>query len=202
MTQPVTDGRARCPWCLGVSDAYLAYHDSEWGVPARDDATQFEFLVLEAAQAGLSWSTILHKRAGYARAFAGFDPEKVARFNTRSVERLIKDTGIVRNRLKIQAAINNARRFLEIREAFGSFSDYLWEFVEGRPVVNRWRTQQEVPASTPLSDAVSRDLKARGFKFVGSTIIYAHLQATGLVNDHLVSCFRHRDCMAAATRLG
>lgn len=187
------DRRKRCPWCLGVSDAYVDYHDTEWGVPARDDATQFEFLVLEAAQAGLSWSTVLHKRAGYHRAFAGFDPEKVARFNARSVERLVNDAGIVRNRLKIEAAINNARRFLEVRDAHGSFSDYLWAFVGGEPVVNRWRTQKQVPATSPLSDAISRDLKARGFKFVGSTIIYAHLQATGLVNDHLVTCFRYAE---------
>ena len=190
----IHDGRTRCPWCLGVSDAYVAYHDEEWGVPARDDDVQFEFLVLEAAQAGLSWSTVLNKREGYRRAFAGFDPARVARFNSRSVERLVADAGIIRNRLKIEAAINNARRFLEVRESFGSFSDYLWGFVDGRPVVNRWREQQQVPASTALSDAVSRDLKARGFRFVGSTIIYAHLQATGLVNDHLVSCFRHPEC--------
>jgi len=190
----IDDGRTRCPWCLGVSDAYVKYHDEEWGVPARGDAEQFEFLVLEAAQAGLSWSTVLHKRAGYRRAFAGFDPEKVARFNVRSVERLVQDPGIVRNRQKIEAAINNARRFLEVRETFGSFGDYLWAFVDGEPVANRWRDQKQVPASTPLSDAVSRDLKARGFRFVGTTIVYAHLQATGLVNDHLVSCFRHREC--------
>lgn len=193
MKHSIDDGRTRCPWCLGVSDAYVKYHDEEWGVPARDDATQFEFLVLEAAQAGLSWSTVLHKRHGYRRAFADFDPEKVARFNVRSVERLVRDAGIVRNRQKIEAAINNARRFLEVREGFGSFSDYLWAFVDGEPVVNRWRDQKQMPASTPLSDAVSRDLKARGFRFVGTTIVYAHLQATGLVNDHLVSCFRHRE---------
>lgn len=192
--QVIRDGRPRCPWCLGVSEAYVAYHDGEWGVPAREDAVQFEFLVLEAAQAGLSWSTVLHKREGYRRAFAGFDPARVARFNARSVERLVGDAGIVRNRLKIEAAINNARRFLDVQASFGSFSDYLWGFVDGRPVVNRWRAQQEVPASTALSDAISRDLKTRGFRFVGSTIIYAHLQATGLVNDHLLSCFRHPEC--------
>ena len=168
----------------------------------RDDAGQFEFLVLESAQAGLSWSTVLHKRAGYRRAFAGFDPEKVARFNSRSVERLMGDAGIIRNRLKIQAAIGNARAFLAVREEFGSFSAYLWDFVDGRPVVNRWRAMREVPASTPLSDRISKDLKARGFKFVGSTIIYAHLQATGLVNDHLVGCFRHAECIAAGASLG
>jgi DNA-3-methyladenine glycosylase I len=196
------DGRMRCGWCLGVSDAYLEYHDREWGSPVRDDAGQFEFLVLESAQAGLSWSTVLHKRAGYRAAFAGFDPEKVARFNSRSVDRLLADAGIIRNRLKIQAAIGNARAFLAVREQFGSFSEYLWEFVEGRPVVNQWREMREVPASTPLSDRVSKDMKARGFKFVGSTIVYAHLQATGLVNDHLVDCFRRAECIAASAPLG
>jgi DNA-3-methyladenine glycosylase I len=189
------DIRQRCDWSLGVSDAYLAYHDEEWGMPARDDARQFEFLVLESAQAGLSWSTILHKRAGYRRAFAGFDPARVARFNRRSVERLMADSGIVRNRQKIEAAIGNARAFLELQSRFGSFSDYLWGFVDGKPVVNRWREMRQVPAATPLSDGISRDLKSRGFKFVGSTIVYAHLQATGLVNDHLVGCFRHRECL-------
>lgn len=192
------NGRSRCDWCLGVSDAYLAYHDEEWGLPARDDARQFEFLVLESAQAGLSWSTVLHKREGYRRAFAGFDPAKVARFNSRSVERLVGDAGIIRNRQKIVAAIGNARAFLEVQAEFGSFVNYLWGFVDGSPVVNRWRAMRQVPASTPLSDAISKDLKARGFRFVGSTIVYAHLQATGLVNDHLVSCFRHSECAAAA----
>ena len=196
------DARPRCGWCLGVNEAYLAYHDQEWGRPVRDDAGQFEFLVLESAQAGLSWSTVLNKRAGYRRAFAGFDPEKVARFNRRSVERLVGDPGIIRNRLKIESAIGNARAFLEVRAAFGSFSAYLWDFVDGRPVVNHWREMRQVPASTPLSDRVSKDLKARGFRFVGSTIMYAHLQATGLVNDHLVSCFRHAECVAEAATLG
>ena len=202
MTRRDHDERPRCPWSLGVSDAYLAYHDEEWGVPVQDDRVQFEFLVLEAAQAGLAWSTVLHKRAGYRRAFAGFDPERVARFNARSVERLVKDPGIVRNRLKIEAAIGNARRFLEVQEACGSFSDYLWDFVGGQPVVNRWRSQEQLPASTPLSDTVSRDLKQRGFRFVGSTIVYAHLQATGLVNDHLISCFRHAACVAGGRSFG
>jgi DNA-3-methyladenine glycosylase I len=200
MTAP--DDRPRCDWCLGVSDAYLAYHDLEWGCPVRDDAGQFEFLVLESAQAGLSWSTVLNKRAGYRRAFAGFDPEKVARFNRRSVARLVADAGIIRNRLKIEAAISNARRFLAVQEEFGAFSDYLWGFVDGRPVVNHWRSMREVPASTPLSDRISKDLKERGFRFVGSTIVYAHLQATGLVNDHLLSCFRRAECIAEAASLG
>jgi DNA-3-methyladenine glycosylase I len=196
------DQRRRCDWCLGVSEAYTAYHDEEWGWPLRDDAGQFEFLVLESAQAGLSWSTVLHKRDGYRRAFAGFDPEKVARFNRRSVARLLGDAGIIRNRLKIESAIGNARAFLAVREEFGSFSDYLWDFVDGRPLVNRWREMRQVPASTPLSDRISTDLKARGFKFVGSTIVYAHLQATGLVNDHLLGCFRHAECIAEAATLG
>ena len=196
------DERRRCDWCLGVSAAYTAYHDEEWGRPLLNDAGQFEFLVLESAQAGLSWSTVLHKRAGYRRAFAGFDPEKVARFNRRSVARLLGDAGIIRNRLKIESAIGNARAFLAVREEFGSFSDYLWDFVDGRPVVNRWREMRQVPASTPLSDRISTDLKARGFKFVGSTIVYAHLQATGLVNDHLLGCFRHAECIAEAATLG
>lgn len=196
------DEPIRCGWCLGVSAAYIAYHDEEWGRPVRHDAGQFEFLVLESAQAGLSWSTVLHKRAGYRRAFAGFDPDKVARFNSRSIERLVGDAGIIRNRLKIQAAIGNARAFLEVQNEFGSFSRYLWGFVDGRPVVNHWREMRDVPAATPLSDSISKDLKARGFKFVGSTIVYAHLQATGLVNDHLVDCFRHAECVAAAAALG
>jgi DNA-3-methyladenine glycosylase I len=190
----------RCPWALGVSDAYLAYHDTEWGVPVRDDRKHFEFLVLESAQAGLSWATILHKREGYRRAFADFDPERVARFNARSVERLVADAGIVRNRAKIEAAIGNARAFLDVVGAFGSFDAYVWQFVGGRPIVNRFRTMQDVPATSAESDALSKDLKHRGFRFVGSTIVYAHMQATGLVNDHLVGCFRHAECTATARK--
>lgn len=188
------DRRRRCPWSLGVSPAYLAYHDEEWGVPVRDDRRQFEFLILEGAQAGLSWSTVLHRRDGYRRAFADFDPVRVARFTPARLARLLADPGIIRNRLKVEAAVSNARAFLAIQAERGSFSDYLWSFVDGRPVQNRWRSQGDVPATSPVSDAVSRDLKRRGFRFVGSTIVYAHLQATGLVNDHLVSCFRHREC--------
>jgi DNA-3-methyladenine glycosylase I len=190
--------RRRCPWGESGDEAYRRYHDDEWGVPVRDDRRLFEFLVLESAQAGLAWSTILNKRDGYARAFAGFDPERVARFNRRSVERLLGDAGIVRNRLKIESAISNARRFLALQETCGSFSDYLWDFVDGVPVQNRWRSQERVPASTPLSDRISKDLKSRGFRFVGSTIVYAYLQATGVVNDHLVSCFRHAECARLA----
>jgi DNA-3-methyladenine glycosylase I len=198
----MAEASSRCDWCLGVSEAYTAYHDEEWGVPVTDDRRQFEFLVLESAQAGLSWSTVLHKRDGYRRAFAAFDPERVARFNRRSVERLVGDAGIIRNRRKIEAAIGNARAFLELQAQHGSFSQWLWGFIDGRPVVNRWRSMSEVPATTPLSDLVSRELKARGFRFVGSTIVYAHLQATGLVNDHLLGCYRHRECVALGRRLG
>jgi DNA-3-methyladenine glycosylase I len=188
----------RCPWSEGVSDAYLAYHDTEWGVPARDDARQFEFLVLEGAQAGLSWATILHRRDGYRRAFAGFDPQRVARFTPKRIAALLQDPGIVRNRLKVEATVGNARAFLAVQEAFGSFADYAWRFVEDRPVQNRWRHPSDVPATTPASDALSKDLRQRGFRFVGSTIVYAHMQATGMVNDHLVGCFRHAECRALA----
>ena len=186
--------RVRCPWSQGVSDAYETYHDDEWGVPARDDRLQFEFLILEGAQAGLSWSTVLHKRDGYRKAFANFDPEKVARFGKRKIESLIANPAIIRNRLKIRSAVTNAQAFLALVEAEGSFSDYIWGFVDGEPIVNRWKKSTDVPASTPVSDALSKDLKQRGFKFVGTTIIYAHMQATGLVNDHLVGCYRYREC--------
>jgi DNA-3-methyladenine glycosylase I len=178
----------------------MAYHDEEWGVPVRDDRVHFEFLVLEAAQAGLSWWTILRKRDGYRRAFADFDAAKVARFTPRTVEKLMQDASIVRNRQKIEAAIANARAFLAIQKEFGTFDRYVWEFVGGKPIVNRWRKQGDVPATSEESDALSKDLKGRGFKFVGSTIVYAHMQATGLVNDHLVSCFRYRDSGARASR--
>jgi DNA-3-methyladenine glycosylase I len=182
---------ARCPWSEGIDPAYQLYHDTEWGVPVRDDRKHFEFLVLESAQAGLSWWTILRKRDGYRKAFADFDPAKVARFNAAKIERLIANPGIVRNRQKIEAAVVNARGFLEIQEERGSFDSYVWEFVDGKPLVNRWRRQGQVPATTKQSDALSKDLKQRGFKFLGSTTIYAHMQATGLVNDHLVTCFRY-----------
>jgi DNA-3-methyladenine glycosylase I len=188
----------RCPWALGVDDAYQRYHDEEWGVPVHDDAKHFEFLILEGAQAGLSWAVVLRKRDGYRRAFAGFDPGRVARFNRRSVERLVQDPEIIRNRRKILAAIENARCFLAVQEEFGSFENYVWAFVNGRPVVNRWRRQKQIPATSAESDALSKDLKRRGFSFVGSTIIYAHMQATGLVNDHLVACYRHAECIDAA----
>ena len=189
--------RQRCPWSLGVSDEYQAYHDEEWGLSVLEDAVHFEFLILESAQAGLSWRTVLHKREGYRRAFAGFDPVRVARFGEAEIEALVADAGIIRNRQKITAAVNNASRFLEVCEEFGSFARYIWGFVDGKPVVNQWRSQKELPATSGLSDRLSADLKARGFKFVGSTIMYSHLQACGLINDHLVSCFRHRECREA-----
>lgn len=185
--------RRRCGWAEGTFPDYVRYHDEEWGVPARDDRTQFEFLVLESAQAGLSWATILKRREGYRKAFAGFDPERVSRFRKARVERLLANPAIIRNRGKVEAAVNNAQRFLEVQREFGSFCDYIWSFVGGSPVVNRWRRDDEVPATSEQSAALARDLKARGFRFVGDTILYAHMQATGLVNDHLVSCFRHRE---------
>jgi len=184
----------RCRWAEGVSLDYIRYHDEEWGVPVRDDQTQFEFLILEGAQAGLSWSTILNKRAGYKKLFADFDPEKVARFTKKRVEKLLLDPAIVRNRLKVESTVSNARAFLKIQEEFGSFSDYIWGFVDGRPIQNNFRADGDVPATSPESDALSKDLKKRGFRFVGSTIIYAHMQATGLVNDHVTGCFRYKPC--------
>ena len=186
--------KERCPWAYGASPLYIPYHDREWGLPVRDDKRQFEFLTLESAQAGLSWSTILNKREGYRKAFAGFDPEKVARFSAKKIAALLKNPGIVRNRLKVNAAVNNAKRFLEVRKEFGSFSKYIWAFVGGKQKVNRWKKLSQFPTTSKESDALSADLKKRGFKFVGSTIVYAHMQATGLVNDHLVTCFRHKAC--------
>jgi len=170
----------------------VAYHDEEWGVPIHDDRKQFEFLTLESAQAGLSWLVVLRKREAFRKAFAGFDPEKVARFNAKKVERLLADPGIIRNRLKIVAAITNARCFLEVQEEFGTFDKYIWGFVDGRPIQNRLARMKDLKATSKESDALSKDLKQRGFKFVGSTIVYAHMQAIGMVNDHLVTCFRHK----------
>ncbi|MDD5720819.1 MAG: DNA-3-methyladenine glycosylase I [Candidatus Krumholzibacteria bacterium] len=181
-----------CPWC-GDDPLYVCYHDQEWGVPSRDDRHLFEMLLLDGAQAGLSWLTILRKREGYRRAFAGFDPERIARFTARDQARLLADPGIVRNRLKIASAVRNAQAWLALVAAEGSFAAYLWDFVDGRPVQNAFRTLADIPATTPLSDRISKDLKQRGFNFVGSTIIYAFLQAAGVVNDHLVSCFRYRE---------
>lgn len=190
--------RKRCEWSGDVDEAYLAYHDEEWGVPVHDDRKQFEFLILEGAQAGLSWWTVLNKREGYRRAFMDFDADKVARFSPKRIERLLENPGIIRNRLKVNAAVTNARAFLDVQTEFGSFDAYIWRFVEGRPIQNRWRRRKDVPATTTSSDALSKDLKQRGFKFVGSTIIYAHMQATGMVNDHLTSCFRHAECTRLA----
>ena len=180
----------RCTW-PGTDPLYLRYHDREWGVPLHNDRRLFEFLVLEGAQAGLSWITILRKRPAYRLAFHGFDYNKVARYGERDVKRLLGDAGIVRNDLKVRSAIRNARAFLKVREEFGTFDRYMWRFIDGEPVVNRWRATKQIPPRTPLSDKISKDLKQRGFNFVGSTIVYSHMQATGMVNDHLVSCFRH-----------
>jgi DNA-3-methyladenine glycosylase I len=182
----------RCAWAEKQLDAYKAYHDTEWGVPVYDDKKLFEFLILEGAQAGLSWLTILKRRDGYRKAFADFDVEKVARFDANKVEELMQDAGIIRNHLKIEAAISNARVFISIQKEFGSFSKYIWDFVDGKPIQNKFQHISELPATTPLSDAISKDLKKRGMKFVGSTIIYAHMQATGMVNDHTTDCFRHK----------
>lgn len=182
----------RCAWC-GTAPLYIAYHDEEWGVPSHDERHLFEMLILEGAQAGLSWSTILNKRAGYRAAFAGFDPQRVARFGARDVQRLLRNDGIVRNRLKIEAAARNARAFIEVQDEFGSFDAYIWRFVNGKPIQNCWRELDEVPARTPESDAMSKDLKRRGFTFVGSTICYAFMQAVGMVNDHLTRCYRYRE---------
>jgi len=183
--------KPRCAW--PANDLLMRrYHDQEWGVPVHDDRKHFEFLILEGAQAGLSWRTVLHKREGYRKAFVNFDPRRVSRFDARKVKTLMKNAGIIRNRLKIESAIANARAFLEIQKEFGSFDRYVWRFVGGRPIINRWKTMRELPARTPESDVLSADLRKRGFRFVGSTIIYAHMQATGMVNDHSVGCYRHR----------
>ncbi|MGI9249536.1 MAG: DNA-3-methyladenine glycosylase I [Woeseiaceae bacterium] len=190
----------RCKWAEGVSLDYIEYHDKEWGVPVWDDRKQFEFLILEGAQAGLSWSTILNKRIGYRKLFADFDAEKVARFTKKRVEKLLLDPSIVRNRLKVESAVTNAKCFLKVQKEFGTFGDYIWGFVGGKPIQNRFKKDSQVPATSPESDALSKDLKRRGFKFVGSTIIYAHMQATGMVNDHVVGCFRYKPCVALAKR--
>lgn len=184
--------KTRCPWAE-KSDIERAYHDAEWGVPVRDDRLQFEFLILEGFQAGLSWRTVLEKRDNFRRAFAGFDPEAMARFTPKDEERMLANPGIIRNRLKVAAAVANAKACLALKEERGGFSDYIWSFVDGTPIINHWRRMQDVPATTPVSEALSRDLKKRGFKFVGPTVVYAHMQATGLVNDHLEGCFRHAE---------
>jgi DNA-3-methyladenine glycosylase I len=189
----MTVPRKRCEWVNPDDPLMLDYHDREWGVPVHDDRKHFEFLVLEAAQAGLSWSTVLRKREGYRRAFSDFDPQKVARYTDKRIEALTLDPSIIRNRMKIAAAVRNARQFLAVSQEFGSFDSYAWQFVDGRPTVNRRKSTKDIPATSPQSDAFSKDLKQRGFSFVGSTIIYAHMQAIGMVNDHLVDCFRYRE---------
>lgn len=191
-----SDSKPRCPWCLGF-EQYVKYHDEEWGVPVYEDKVHFEFLVLESAQAGLSWATILRKREGYRKAFADFDYKIVADFPESHVEELLQDKGIIRNRLKIQGAINNAKRFMEVQQEFGSFSDYIWGFVGGKTKVNKLKSMSEAPATSLESDALAKDMKKRGFKFLGTTTLYAHMQATGLVNDHLVDCFRFSEVQKA-----
>ena len=182
----------RCDWCEDTFDAYVRYHDEEWGLPTYDDQTHFEFLLLESAQAGLSWSTILKKREGYQKAFANFDAEQVARFDEQKIQELTSNPDIIRNEQKIRAAVVNAQQFLEIQQNYGSFSNYIWDFVDGNPIHNQWKSMEEVPAKTEISEQLSKDLKDRGFKFIGPTIMYAHMQATGLVNDHLMDCFRYQ----------
>lgn len=185
--------KTRCQWAENSFPAYQAYHDEEWGVPVYDDKTHFEFLILEGAQAGLSWSTVLKKREGYRKAFANFDVQKVAQYSESDILRLLEDKNIIRNKLKVNAAVNNAQKFLEVQEEFGSFNAYIWSFVNNKPIVNKWESASEVPATSKESDALSKDLKRRGFKFVGSTIVYAHMQATGLINDHTTACFRFKE---------
>ena len=187
----------RCPWLDLDKPDYVAYHDREWGVPVHDDRKHFEFLTLESAQAGLSWYTVLRKRANYRKAFAAFDPAEVARFSAAKVEQMLQDPGLIRNRRKIGAAVENARHFLAVQDEFGSFDAYIWRFVDGRPIVNEFRTLADLPATSRESDALSKDLKSRGFKFIGSTVIYAHMQATGMVNDHVLGCFRRSQILGA-----
>ncbi|MCL2185054.1 MAG: DNA-3-methyladenine glycosylase I [Treponema sp.] len=191
----------RCEWCES-SELYTKYHDEEWGFPVIDDQKHFEFLVLESAQAGLSWITILKKRENYRKAYDNFDPKKVARYTEAKKTRLLSNEGIIRNRLKIEASINNAKNFLEIQREFGSFSKYIWSFTNGKPIIGKWKTISEIPARSELSDAVSADLKKRGFKFLGSIIIYSHLQATGIINDHLIDCFRYKEIKKIITEPG
>ena len=187
----------RCPWLNLDKPDYVAYHDREWGVPVHDDRKHFEFLTLESAQAGLSWYTVLRKRANYRKAFAEFDPAKVARFSAAKIEQMLQDPGLIRNRRKISAAVENARHFLAVQDEFGSFSAYIWRFVDGEPIVNEFRTLADLPATSRESDALSKDLKSRGFKFIGSIVIYAHMQATGMVNDHVLDCFRRGQILDA-----
>ena len=190
-------GKKRCGWTVAnwkkIDPLMVAYHDTEWGVPLHDDRKLFEFLVLEGAQAGLSWMTVLKKRENYRKAFEGFDPQKVARYNKAKIRKLLGDAGIIRNRLKIESAVTNAKAYLKVQEEFGSFAAYSWRFVDGEPIINRWKTLKQMPATSSISEAFSKDLKQRGFRFVGSIIIYAHMQAVGMVNDHTTDCFRYRE---------
>lgn len=190
----------RCKWAQNVGLNYIEYHDTEWGVPVWDDRVQFEFLILEGAQAGLSWSTILNKRDGYRKAFADFDPVKVARFTDKRIEKLLGDPSIVRNRLKVNSAVTNAKAFLKVQKEFGTFCEYIWGFVGGKPIQTNFKKDGDIPATSTESDALSKDLKKRGFKFVGSTIIYAHMQATGMVNDHVTVCFRYKPCKTLGSK--
>ena len=192
--------KKRCGWVSESNSLMLEYHDREWGVPVHSDNKHFEFLILEGAQAGLSWSIVLNKREGYRRAFSEFDPRKVARYTEKRIQKLLLDPGIIRNRQKIEAAVRNARAFLAIQEEFGGFDAYSWRLVGGEPKVNRWRVMKQIPATSTESDALSKDLKGRGFTFVGSTVIYAHMQAVGMVNDHLVECFRYREVATAIVK--
>ncbi|MCG6153655.1 DNA-3-methyladenine glycosylase I [Leptospira bandrabouensis] len=192
--------KIRCSWCLKF-DQYIKYHDEEWGVPVHDDQTHFEFLILEGAQAGLSWSTILKKRKGYKKVFANFDPNKVSKFTDKKIESILLNPAIVRNRLKVNAAVNNAKRFLEIQKEFGSFDIYIWSFVNHKPIINHRKSLKEIPATTKESDALSKDLIKRGFKFVGSTVMYAHMQACGLVNDHVEDCYRYKEVSSLSQTL-
>ncbi len=186
--------KKRCEWC-GTDPLYVKYHDEEWGVPVHDDKKHFEMIILDGAQAGLSWLTVLRKRENYRKAFSDFDPAKVARYTEKKIEKLLNNPGIIRNKLKINSAITNARAFLKVQEEFGSFDKYIWQFVNYKPIINKWKSIDELPATSKESDAMSKDMKKRGFKFVGSTICYAYMQAAGMVNDHIVSCFRYKEVM-------
>jgi len=187
------ENKKRCQWVPLDKPLYVKYHDEEWGVPIHDDRLLFEFLILEGMQAGLSWYTILNKRENFRKAFDHFDPQKIARYDQKKINALLQDSGIIRNRLKIQAAVQNAKVFLEVQAEFGTFDAYMWNFVNGKSIINQWKEMKELPAKTPLSDAISKEMKKRGFKFVGSTIIYAHMQATGMVNDHTTDCYRYKE---------
>ena len=195
MTTMATDSQIRCKWASNTFDAYILYHDEEWGVPVHDDFKHFEFLILEGAQAGLSWSTVLKKRNGYRKAFANFDYNKVAKFDDKDIQGLLQNPEIIRNKLKVNSVIQNAKAFIKIRDEFGSFDQYIWSFTDGKPIINHWKSLEEIPAKTKESDALSKDLKIRKFKFAGSTIMYAHMQACGLVNDHTTDCFRYKEIL-------